>query len=110
MEENIDILIQKIREARNPKYFLWNLIKDLEWITSKDIVYNYFLIGNKNNINYFSYDSLNYVLYYNYDNIYRILKLKYHLDDLKIKKIVKDVVSEQFNLKIFKAFTGKIKI
>jgi hypothetical protein len=36
MDDTFDI-IKKIQEARSPKYFLWQIIKDIEWVDSKYI-------------------------------------------------------------------------
>jgi basic membrane lipoprotein Med (substrate-binding protein (PBP1-ABC) superfamily) len=98
MEENIDILIQKIQEARNPKYFLWNIIKNVEFFVAK---YNSnILIGKKDGVIYFNYDEKNHVLYYSYDKIYQILSSKYHLNVLKANELVMDMVSKHFKLRV----------
>jgi hypothetical protein len=98
MEENIDILIQKIQEARNPKYFLWQIVKDVEFFVSK---YNSnILFGKKDDEIYFNYDIKNHTLYYSYEKIYQILSSKYHLNDLEANELVSGMVSEHFKIQV----------
>jgi hypothetical protein len=98
MEEDTLDLIEKIQEARNPKYFLWQVVKDTEFFKAK---YNYnILIGEKNNIIYFNYDLKNHTLYYSYQNIYKILKTKYHLNEMRANELVSEMVSEHFKLRV----------
>ena len=98
MEENDLDIIYKIQEARSPKYFLWQIIKDLEWFASKKYSDN--LLGKKDNIIYFNYDKENHVLYYSYYKIYQILESKYHLNEMNANKLVNDMVDEHFNLRV----------
>ena len=96
-EETLDI-IQKIQEARNPKYFLWQIIKNMEWFASEKI--DRWSIGKKDGIVYFDYDTKNHILYYDYFKIYQVLKTKYHLNDLTINELIKGMVSEHFKLRV----------
>jgi signal peptidase I len=96
-EETLDI-IKKIQEARSPKYFLWNIIKDLEWFASER--YTDYLIGKKGDIIYLNYDKENHILYYDFYEIYEILESKYHLNELEANKLVSGMVSEHFKLKV----------
>jgi hypothetical protein len=64
MEEDILDVIRKIQEARSPKYFLWQIIKDIEWFNSK--YKSNILVGKKNKVVYFNYNLKNHILYYNY--------------------------------------------
>ena len=98
MEEDTLDIIQKIQEARSPKYFLWNIIKDTEWYVSEND--SDYLIGKKNNIVYFNYDLKKYILYYSFSKIHQILEEKYHLNDLNINKLVSSMVSEHAKLKV----------
>jgi hypothetical protein len=97
---NDDVLeiIRKIQEARNPKYFIWNIIKDVDWFVSE--TYTDYLIGKKDDIIYFNYNLKKYVLYYSYDKIYVVLKTKYHLNEVNANELVVDMVSEHFKLKV----------
>jgi hypothetical protein len=98
MEDEVLDIIQKIQEARNPKYFFWNIIKDLEWFTSDK--YTNFLIGKKDDIIYLNYDKENHILYYDFYKIYKILESKYHLNEVSVNELVSDMVSEHFKLKV----------
>ena len=98
MEENILDIIQKIQEVRNPKYFLWNIIKNVKFFTSK--IYNGWLVGKKDDEVYFNYDIKNHILYYSYYKIYQILSSKYHLNEVKANELVSGMVSEHFKLKV----------
>jgi hypothetical protein len=95
---NISDIIEKIQKHRNPKYFLLNIIKNIEWVTPEN--FNGWLIGKKDDISYFNYDTVNYNLYYDYDKIYVILETKYHFNKVNISELVCDVVGEHFKLKI----------
>ena len=96
-EETLDI-IQKIREARSPKYFLWNIIKETKWFASEN--HTDYLIAKKDDTIYFSYDEKTHTLYYGYNNIFRILETKYHLNESNSNKLVGEMVSEHFKLKV----------
>jgi hypothetical protein len=98
MEENIDILIQKIQEVRNPKYFLWQIVREIEWFSSEE--YKIWLVGKKDEYIYFNYDTKNHTLYYDFYKIYQILSLKYHLNNLEANNLVSDMVGEQFKMKV----------
>jgi hypothetical protein len=98
MEEDILDIIRKIQEARSPKYFLWQIIKDTEWF---DYKYDSdFLIGEKGDIVYFKYNKKKYFLYYNYDEIYTVLETKYHLNVLNANELVSGMVSEHTKMRV----------
>ena len=98
MEEDISDIIRKIQEARSPKYFLWQIIKDTEWVTAK---YNSnILVGKKNDVVYFNYDKKKYVLYYNFNKIYQVLETKYHLNILNANEIIGGMVSEHTKMRV----------
>ena len=98
MEEDILDIIYKIQEARNPKYFLWQIIKDMEWVDSKHN--SNFLIGKKNDLVYFNYNKINHELWYSYNKIYSVLKTKYYLNEVKANKLVNSMVSERTKIKV----------
>jgi hypothetical protein len=104
MEEDVSDIIQKIQEARSPKYFFWSIIKDINWYKSeydKNI-----LIGKKYDIVYFNYDLKNYVLYYDFRKIHQILIEKYHLNEQTIKELIKCMVSEHTKLRVDTIFNN----
>jgi viroplasmin and RNaseH domain-containing protein len=96
--DDFDILIQKIQEARNPKYFLWQIIKDIEWVDSDKYVE--WITGKKNGFVYFEYDKRRCSLHYSYTKIYKILESKYKLGEYSISNLLKELVSEQLSLPI----------
>jgi hypothetical protein len=98
VKDDILDIVQKIQEARNPKYFLWNIIKDVEWFASEK--YTNYLIGKKNDFVYFNYNLKNHTLFYDYKEIYNILITKYHLNELEANELVSGMVSEHFKLKV----------
>jgi hypothetical protein len=106
MNEIIDI-IEKIQKHRNPKYFLWQIIKDVEWFTSEK--YKSWMIGKKDNNIYFNYNKITHSLYYSYDNIYVILETKYHLNEVKANELVGDMVNEDFKLRVNTTWNDVIK-
>jgi hypothetical protein len=98
MEEDFDIMIEKIQDARSPKFFLWNLIKNLKWYASEGIAD--WLVGKKDGDIYFDYDIKNHTLYYSFDKIYQILSSKFHLNELKANNLIRSMVPEHFNLEV----------
>jgi hypothetical protein len=96
-EETLDI-IQKIQEARSPKYFLWQILKETEWFASEK--YDRILVGKYNDNIYFNYNIKKYILYYDFHKIYKILNIKYHLNELSVNELVSGMVSEHFKLKV----------
>lgn len=98
MEEDVLDIIYKIQEARNPKYFLWNIIKNMRWLKYK---YNtIFLIGKKGKVVYFNYNKEKRALFYSYDKIYKILELKYHLNEQTANELVYNMVCEHTKLRV----------
>jgi hypothetical protein len=98
MEEDSLDIIKKIQESRSPKYFLYNIIKDLEWFTSKN--YEGWLIGKKDDIIYFNYNKENHTIQYSYIEIYQILKTKYHLNVVEVNELVGGMVCEHFKIMV----------
>ena len=97
MEEDILDIIRKIQEAKSPKYFLWQIIKDTEWVATN---YNSdILIGEKGDIVYFNYNKKKNILYYNYE-IYQVLETKYHLNRLNVNELVGGMVSEHTKMRV----------
>ena len=96
MEDDILDIVYKIQEARNPKYFLWQIIKDIEWLASEK--YTDFLIGKKDDIVYFNYNLKSHALLYTYGKIYKVLETKYHLNEKNANELVGEMVSEHFKL------------
>jgi hypothetical protein len=97
---NISDIIEKIQKHRNPKYFLWNFIKDIKWIELEK--HNEWLIGKNDDIIYFNYNKINHILHYEYGKICSVLETKYHLNEEKANKLVGDMVGEHFKLTVNK--------
>lgn len=102
MEEDILDVIQKIQEARSPKYFLWNIIKNVKWVeyeTIPNVVH-----GELNDLVYFYYDVEKKILHYNYFEIYLILKDMYNLNENHSSLLVLEMLKKHTDFDITHIF------